>query len=158
MEYETTEELPPDYLTPNTENATFFKPEESNDPEHFDRLRLYNRGTWKDRREENKAVTHREDNLAILNAIACQLDLPKFQKSEAQRIFDQLDLQRIGKKASVVAFGVCLIVANQYCPRGKRYWPTGNNTDTEFERIADDLGLNTSRQLSIIHVVNYRKL
>jgi hypothetical protein len=60
---------------------------------------LYNRGTWHDRREENKRVTHRQDNLAILDSLSGQLELTRFQKQKARRIYDKLDLQNLGKPA-----------------------------------------------------------
>lgn len=118
---------------------------------------LYNRGTWKDRREENKRVTHRQDNLAILDSLSGQLDLSPYQKGEARRIFDELDLQNIGKSACLVAFGVCAVVANDDVRDGTRYWPTANETDDLFTEIATNLGFTENQQLSIILTVDHRR-
>jgi len=153
------EKHPPETITPDTENATYFDPNErNNNPSKFRRLMLYNRGTWKDRREENKKVTHRQDNLAILDSLAGQLDLTRFQKEKARRVFDALELGKLGKSVSLVAFGVCTLVANDDVPNGTRYWPTSNNTCSLFESIADDLGFTENQQLSIILTIDHRRI
>ncbi|AAL54950.1 hypothetical protein HfxHF1_215 [Halophage HF1] len=153
-----TEKQPPEALTPDTENATYFDPNERNStPSKFRRLMLYNRGTWHDRREENKRVTHRQDNLAILDSLSGQLELSDFQKKKARRIYDKLDLQNLGKPACLVAFGVCAVVANDDVHDGTRYWPTANDTCDLFTEIADNLGFTQNQQLSIILTIDHRR-
>lgn len=151
---------PSPVLTPDTENATHFDPDDvyGSPPVNYERLRLYNRNTWKDRREENKEVTHRRDNLAILDAISGQLELTDYQKSEARRIFDNLSLGDLGKPARLIAFGVCIVVANEDVRNGNRYHPQMNDPDDLFVNIIDQLGF-TERQIhSVIGVVKSRKL
>lgn len=153
-----TEKQPPETITPDTENATYFDPNERNsESSKFERLMLYNRGTWLGPGEENKRVTHRQDNLAILDSLSGQLELTSYQKSEARRIFDSLDLQDLGKPASLVAFGVCVVVANDDVYDGTRYWPTANDTCGLFSEIADNLGFTENQQLSIILTVDHRR-
>jgi hypothetical protein len=149
---ETTEKEPSTVLTPDTPNATYFDPSENNTRgEHYRRLRLYNRGTWKDRREENKEVRHRADNLSVLDAISSQVELNPYQKKEARRFLDTLNLQDLGMSISVVSFGICAVVANEDVHDGTRYWPTSNDTDDLFREIARNLHFTESQQLSIIH-------
>ncbi|QRD99703.1 hypothetical protein VOLN27_80 [Halorubrum virus VOLN27B] len=153
-----TEKQPPETITPDTENATYFDPNERNsESSKYERLMLYNRGTWLGPGEENKRVTHRQDNLAILDSLAGQLELTNYQKSEARRIYDSLDLQDLGKPASLVAFGVCVVVANDDVHDGTRYWPTANDTCDLFSEIADNLGFTENQQLSIILTVDHRR-
>lgn len=155
---EISEEQPSEVITPDTENATYFDPYESNDrSQHFKRLRLYNRNTWKDRREENKEVTHRQDNLAILDALSGGLSLNSFQKKKCRRIFDKLDLQEIGKSVRLVAFGVCACVANDDVHDGTRYYPTSKTNDDQFEGIVDDLEFTDSQIHNIIGVIQHRR-
>lgn len=142
----------PNVLTTDSENATWFKPIESRDPEKFKRFRLYNRGTWKDRREENKEVTHRKDNLAVLDAICGQLSLTDYQKDESRRLLDRLDLQSFGRPVSHIAFGLAVLVANRDA-RDLRYWPTRNDTDREFTKIGNEIELTEQEQVSIINTV-----
>jgi hypothetical protein len=137
-----TEKEPSEVVTPDTENATFFNPNESNNPEHYKLLRFYNRGTWKDRREENKEVRHRQDNFAILDALSGQLSLTDYQKSEARRIFSEMDLQIMGHETRLIAFCLCAILVNEDVPDGNRYYPTAKDTDDEFSSMQDNLGFS----------------
>lgn len=150
---------PSPVLTPDTENATHFDPDDvhGSTSVNYERLRLYNRNTWKDRREENKEVTHRRDNLAILDAISGQLELTDYQKSEARRVFDDLDLGNLGKPARLIAFGVCIVVANDDVREGNRYHPQMNNPDELFEGMIDDLGFTESQIHSVIGIVKSRR-
>lgn len=157
MESTSTEKVPPETSTPDTENATYFRPEESNSQSRFELLRFYNRGTWKDRREENKEVRHRQDNLAIFDALSGQLSLTDHQKKKGRRIFDDLDLQQLGESARLVAFGVCINVVNDDVRNGTRYWPTAEDTDEEFDSMSDNLDFYTSEVLSIIYKVNHER-
>lgn len=151
------EKVPPEVITPDTKNATFFNPDESNTEQRFKLLRFYHRGTWKDRRTENKKVRHRQDNLAIYDALSSQLTLTDWQKKKGRRIFDGLDLQLLGKSARLVAFGVCILVANDDVVDGTRYWPNASDTDEEFTQIKDNLDFRDSQVLSIISLVDRRR-
>lgn len=154
MDDSPSEKEPSEVLTPDTKNATYFDPTEAEESSiNYRRLRLYNRNTWSDRREENKEVTHRRDNLAILDALAGQLELTDYQKSEARRVFDELNLGKIGKPARLIAFGVCAVVANDDVPDGSRYHPRMNDPDELFEQIADNLEFTTTQRHMILSVI-----
>ncbi len=154
------EKEPSEVLTPDTENATHFDPDDvhGSTPINYKRLRLYNRNTWKDRREENKEVTHRQDNLAIYDALAGQLELTDYQKEKGRRIFDKLELEKLGKPARLIAFGVCAVVANDDVHDGSRYHPQMNNPDELFVEIMDNLDFTVSQLHSTIGVVNNRRV
>lgn len=154
---ETTEKEQSEVISPDTKNATYFHPEESNRQAHFERLRSYNRGTWKDRREENKEVTHRIDNLAIFDALSGQLDLTDYQTQEARCFFDNLELGQLGKPTRLVAFGVCAVVANEDVPDGTRYHPSHVDPDPYFQRVVDDLEFSESQLHSIIGQIRARR-
>lgn len=163
---ETVEEVEPsEILTPDTDNATYFVPSEAKEPTrvpndrtlNYKRMRLYNRNTWKDRREENKEVTHRQDNLAIIDALSGQLELTGWQKSKARRVYDKLELGQLGKPARLVAFGVCATVANDDVHDGSRYHPRMNEPDELFESLANDLEFTEGQLHSIVGVINHRR-
>ncbi len=151
---------PSDVLTPDTDNATYFDPDEvtGSTPVNYSRLRLYNRNTWKNRWEENKEVTHRRDNLAVLDSISGELELSDYQKSKARRVFDNLQLGELGKPAKLIAFGVCAVVANDDVRDGSRFHPQMNNPDDLFVDLADRLEFTTKQLHSVIGVVNNRRV
>jgi hypothetical protein len=154
---------PSTVLTPDSENATHFNPDEVEETTsygtsvNYQRLKLLNRGTWKSRYEENKEVTHRQDNLAIFDSISSQVELTDFQKKKARRTFDNFDLQDFGKPVKLVAFGVCAVVANDDVPNGSRYHPQMKKPDELFSDLAGELGFTESQLHSIIGVVNNRR-
>lgn len=145
-------------LTPDADNATYFDPEDASGSNsiNYKRLMLYNRGTWYDRREENKELTHRRDNLAVYDSLSSQLDLTEYQKEEGRRIFDELNFGTIGKPVRLVAFGVCIIVANDDVPNGVRYHPQMNDPDQLFIKIAERLNFTEKDLHSIMGVVKSR--
>lgn len=156
MDETTIETEPSPVLTPDTENATYFDPSEVNESTsvNYRRLRLYNRNTWHDRREENKPVTRRRDNLAILDALSGQLDLTDYQKDKARRTFDQLHIKDIGEPVQLIAFCVCTVVANEDVPDGYRFYPQMNDPDELFVEIADNLDFTVSQLHRVISLVS----
>lgn len=159
------EKEPSQVITPDTENATHFNSNEVDDSNwkgptsvNYQRLLLYNRNTWKSRYEENKEVTHRQDNLAILDALSGQLDLNSFQKKKARRVFDDIDLGDLGKPVRLIAFGVCVVVANEDVPDGSRYYPTMSEPDELFVSMADRLDFSEGQLHSVIGVVANERL
>lgn len=155
---------PSTVLTPDTENATHFNPSEAEESTqsydtsvNYSRMKLLNRGTWESRYEENKEITHRQDNLAILDALSGQLELTKHQKAKARRIFDDLELGELGKSARLIAFGVCAVVANDDVPNGSRYHPQMNDPDELFVGIAENLEFSDKQLHSVVGVVNNRR-
>lgn len=160
MEDSVEEKEPSEVLTPDTENATYFNANETDDsnwtgksPVNYKRLLIYNRNTWKNRWEENKEVTHRQDNLAILDALSGQLELNNFQKEKSRRVFDELDLGDLGKSVRLIAFGVCAVVANEDVHDGSRYHPQMDDPDELFVEMADRLDFTTKQLHSVIGVV-----
>jgi len=159
------EKEPSEVLTPDTENATYFNPDEVSNsnwtgktPVNYSRLLLYNRDTWKDRWEENKEVKHRQDNLAILDALSSQLQLNSYQKKEARRFFDSLDLGDFGKSVRLVSFGVCAVIANEDVEGGSLYHPQMKDPDDLFVNIANRLDFTDKQLHSIIGVlINERR-
>jgi len=156
MEKAPDEKEPSPTLTPNAENSTHFDPSEVNGttPINYKRLQLLNRGTWNSRYEENKEVTHRQDNEAILDAVCGQLQLTDYQKKESKRILEDLDLQDIGKKVRLVAFGICVVVANRDARDGKRYHPQSPSLDPLFEDTRKSLKLSKTQTYSIMGILS----
>jgi hypothetical protein len=150
------EKEPSEVITPNTENATFFNPDEASNPERFKQLRFYHRGTWKDRREENKEVRYRQDNLAILDALCGHLCLTDYQKKEARRLFDGLDHRSLGKRTDLIAFSVCILVCNDEVD-DYRFYPTSNDNDPLFTSMQEDLGFSNKVVLAGMGVVDERR-
>lgn len=164
MDDSITEKEPSTVLTPETENATYFDSSEVKEtnntgktPVNYKRLQLLNRGTWDSRYEENKEVTHRQDNLAILDALSGQLELTDYQKQKARRIFDSLNLGKLGKPVRLIAFGVCIVVANDDVYNGCRYHPQMNEPDELFIEMADRLNFSTKQLHSVLGVVKNRR-
>jgi len=164
MDDSPTEKEPSEVLTPDTENATYFNYNEAEEPNsysktpvNYKRIQLLNRGSWHSRYEENKEVTHRRDNLAILDALSSQVELTNFQKKKARRIFDELELGKMGRSVRLVAFGVCAVVANDDVANGSRFHPQMKNSDELFEGLADRLGFTEGQLHTIIGVVNNRR-
>lgn len=157
MEDSPTETEPSIVLTPDANDATHFDLDDvhRSSPINYRRLLLLNRGTWKNRWEENKHVTHRRDNMRILDAISGQLELTDYQKKKARNLFDEIELGEIGKPVRLIAFGVCAIVANEDVPDGCRYHPQMNDPCELFVHIADRLDFTEAQLHSIIGKVSH---
>lgn len=158
------EKEPSEVVTPDTENATYFNPDEAGNsnwtgttPVNYSRLLLYNRDTWKDRWEENKEVKHRQDNLAILDALSGQLELNSYQKKEARRFFDALDFGEIGKSIRLISFGVCVVIVNEDVHNGCRYHPQMNDPDELFVEMADNLDFSDSQIHSTMGIISNKR-
>jgi hypothetical protein len=150
----------PTVLTSKTENATNINPNDASTTdqrEKFQRLSKYNRGIWNGPRRENKEITRHQDNLAIFDALAGQLDLTEYQKEKGRRTLTQLDLPKIGKPVHLIAFSICILVANDDVHDDHRYWPTAKNNDECFERVADGLEYGDNTILSGMMTVDARR-
>jgi len=144
-------------LTAATGNATNINPNDAQTEKQrkkFSRLSKYNRGIWNGPRRENKKVTRRQDNLAIFDSLAGQLELTNYQKKEGRRVLDALDLRKIGKSVDLIAFSVCVLVANDDVPDGYRYWPRAKNADSDFRRVAGNLRHDLDAILSAMMTVD----
>lgn len=154
---EPNDEEVPTVLTSATENATNINPNDASSEKQrkkFSRLTKYNRGIWNGPRRENKEVTLSQDNLAIFDALAGQVGLTDYQKKEGRRILQRLNLGKLGRSVSLVAFSICALVANDDVPDGHRYWPTAKDTDDEFSRVADGLSYRDETVLSVMITVD----
>jgi len=155
-----TEKQPPDVITSDTDNATQIHPSEAppGKREKYRRFRAYNTGLWNGPRRENTEQFRRQDDLHRYDALASSLDLTDRQQKRGRRIFDSLNINEFtspGQSVDVVIFAVCVLVANAAVEDGTRYYPPpdrGGN-DEDFARVAKDLELNVSTQLSIIERV-----
>lgn len=138
MEFD--ESKPEPIVTPDTDNATKFHPDEAppNLRQQFARFERYNsgiyNGDWAD-----KAKLRRIDNLALYDAVSSQLELTDYQKREGRRTFDRINLNRLGYHADLVAFCVCMWVVRR---DGRMYHPkrADHNNDDLFVEIAERLG------------------
>lgn len=142
MEFD--EREPEPIVSPDTENATKFHPDEAS-PEQRDQYRrlerynsgLYN-GDWVDQ-EQVRRIT----NLACFDAISSQLELTNYQKRRGRELFDRLNLRRFGHPVEMIAFVVCMYVARE---DGRLYHPKRayRNNDPVFFQIAERLGFRLS--------------
>lgn len=158
--HRTNDEEVPTVLTSTTENATNINPNDASTDKQrrkYSRLSKYNRGTWNGPKRENKEVTLQQDNLAIFDALAGQVDLTSYQKTKGRRILTQLDLRKIGKSVNLIAFSVCILVANDDVHEGHRYWPTAKDTDDDFGRVAEGIDHDEDSILSGMMTVDARR-
>jgi hypothetical protein len=139
MEFDESSEEP--LVSADTSNRTKFHPDES-DPEQYaywKRLAGYNSGVYNGYWTKQDEV-RRLDNLAVYDAISCQLELTPRQKREGRALFDRLNVKEIGYSVETIAFCACLVAAERdgrtYSTRAKP-----ENTDELFGKFADDLGL-----------------
>lgn len=161
------EKSPPVTASGDTENSTHFHPNEGRSTledhrcdlpmNQWDRLKMLNEGMWNGPRRENTEALHRQDNLHIYDAIACQLDLTAHQKERGRAIYDDLPLGELGRPVEQYAFAVCIAVAN-LDTEGTRYWPTANKQDNDplFAAFGEDLDLSLREQLSALMKVKSR--
>lgn len=169
-------------LTSATENATNINPNEASYDDQpakysdygtptYEKFTRYNRG-WNGPKRENKEVNRNQDNLAIFDALSGRVGLTDYQKSKGRRTLTQLDLPKIGKSVDVVAFAICILVANDDVHNGHRYWPNGDkdnhpeaftswksvsDPDNPFEIVADSLSHDEAAILSVLRTVDSRR-
>lgn len=164
---EPNDEEVPTVLTSATENATNINPNEASYDDQpakfrdygtptYEKFSQYNRG-WNGPRRENKEVNHNQDNLAIFDALAGQVELNGYQKSEGRRILQRLNLGELGRPVNLIAFSICAIVANDDVPDGNRYWPTSNDNDEDFCRVESNLDHDEGTILSGMLTVDSRR-
>jgi len=164
MEY-TEERTPPDVITSDTDNATKIQPKEAppHKREKFRRFRAYNTDMWNGPKRENTEEFHRQDDLHRYDSIASSLQLNDRQKSRGRKILDDFSSHHFGESIDHIIFGICVVVANADVNSGTRYWPQSPEQkekydieDTEFDDIADSLGLDWEDQMSTIKKVQSR--
>lgn len=107
---------------------------------HYHRLSLLNQGIWTGTWADKSALNE-QDNLAVFDAVASQLELTNYQKTRARLAFVSLDLQELssphGIDAALVAAMTAAVVARE---DGRMYHPSraDNNNDALFLRLLDD--------------------
>lgn len=159
MEFDETKPEP--IVTPDTPNRTKLNPEDAPPipradksemlPHHYRVLNLVNRGThhragnnlyelWTDQKQMRRA-----DNLALFDAVSCQLDVPEHQRRWARKLFDRLDLRHYsqpndrGKGSVMAAVCTCAYV----CWRnGCKTHPNHADLDERFDRFLNQMGLD----------------
>lgn len=150
-----TEKEPPDVITSDTENATRVEPRDAppHKRERFEEFRAYNTGLWNGPRRENKELMRRQDDLHLYDALSSQAGLTDYQQRRGRKLFDSLEINEMtgpGISAEHVVFALCVLVANNTTREGvTRYYP-GQVADDQLEALADNLDLDTSKQLSLI--------
>jgi hypothetical protein len=111
--------------------------------DHYARLSEYNRGFRTGRTRMDTATLRRQDNLALFDALSCQLELTPHQKRRGRLLFDTLPLSAWsspgGIDAALVALMVAAVVARE---DGRIYHPNrlDENNDAEFVRLIRELG------------------
>lgn len=155
------ERLPPESITPRNHD-TYFRPSEAEGlsderREQLKRMFMWDIGIWKggDRLEDTSEV-RRRDNLYLLDALSSRLELNHSQKERARLLFGELDLRKLGRPATLIAFCVCVVIANEDSV-GKRYWPGSKRNGSLFERVAEELGFNDEAYLSVMLKLENRR-
>ncbi|MFC5970791.1 hypothetical protein ACFPYI_05535 [Halomarina salina] len=119
------------------------------DPVHtnYRRLELVNRDLW-NWEWEKKEVVHPMDYWRIAHAIMNQLEMTDYQKQRFHYLFWKItpqERQRFGGSVEKLIFGVCMLVCWE---DGRRTSPRQRPWDTEFKRLALDLGIR--KPLSVL--------
>jgi hypothetical protein len=138
------------------EQATVFKGYEAPDgirddgteshKNHYSRLALANSGNWNGFwRDEHKATE--QDNHAIVDAIAGQLELTSYQRERAHAVLDSLPRELLGAyQSALLALAVCGVVAAE---DGRDYHPNkahpNSNSDTVFVTLFEETGAQYSK-------------
>lgn len=149
-------DLSHDIDNPDTDNATYFLGKDASlgsfeadyrkldKQEHFKHLKKLNSGwntglNW----YNNRLNTYQMAKDAI-NAISGQLDLTDKERSRARDHYVNLDREKLGLKAQLVAYCVCAyVVENNDRNQNRRSHPNvpDEATDDLFQEVADSIGL-----------------
>lgn len=143
-------------ITPDGTNATKFHPEEaqSNDLLYWKRLAGYNSGVYNGSWTDQTAI-RRQDNLAVYDAIAGQLELTPHQKRTGRDRLERLNIRAFGFGIETVAFAVCAVTVRE---DGRGYYPTRSpdNNDPLFVELAHGLNLRKSELRSAMQTITTR--
>lgn len=110
--------------------------------EYYSRLANLNTGLYNGKWAVDESARWRQEDLAILDSVAGQLELTRYQKKVARIAFDGLDLRELsspnGINATLVAIITCAIVCRE---DGRFYHPSrGDETnDSLFVDLLDSL-------------------
>lgn len=170
MPYDEEEREP--LTAPDTENRTHFHAKDAEDypradgsekqSERYKRQAQLNTGLWNGR-WENKEQLHRQDNLARFDALSSALDLTDFQKERSRHLFDEFPLGTFGYSVDIVAFSICILVAEE---DGREFDPAVNISSEEdlddiegdelFHEIALEQGYHYGRLETVINKIRDR--
>ena len=146
----------------NTDNRTKFHPDDADHDtddrldgtatfeQHYNRLASHNvgiyNGKWAD-----KTKLRNQDNQAIFDAVAGQLELTRYQKEVGKQEFSELNLRELSSPVGIDTALVAVMVAAVVSRRdGRRYHPAGTeeSNDGLFTALLDDLGYSDD---SVLH-------
>lgn len=156
------ESQPEPSTAPDTDNHTKFHPDDAEYDtkkrldgtatfeQHYARLASHNAGVYNGKWAD-KTKLRKQDNLAVFDAIACQLELTKYQKKTGREEFSRLNLRELstpnGIDATLVAVMVAAVVARR---DGRMYHPQSSKEsgDGLFSALLADLGYESE---SVLH-------
>jgi hypothetical protein len=139
---------------PDTNNQTKFHPDDADHDtrsrldgtatfeQHYSRLASHNAGIYNGKWAD-KTKLRSQDNLAIFDCLASQLELTDYQKSVSRNEFAGLNLRKLSTPGGIDAPLVAVMVAAVVARRdGRHYHPqaTEGRNDGLFVAILDDLG------------------
>lgn len=164
------ESEPAPLTEPDTDNHTKFHPDDADHEQpkrldgtatfeqHYTRLASHNTGVYNGKWAD-KAKLRNQDNLAVFDAVAGQLELTPYQKETGRAEFDRLNLRKLsspsGIDTSLVAIMVAAVVARR---DGRQYHPLSSDTanDPLFTALLNDLGYDDGLLHSAFGKVYYR--
>jgi hypothetical protein len=110
--------------------------------DHYSRLAAYNTGVRNGKWGDNELLRE-QDNLALFDAIASQLELTAYQHSRGRQAFSDLDLSELSSPGAIDA-ALCAVMVAAVVARedGRMYHPSRdeNTNDGEFVALLSDLG------------------
>jgi hypothetical protein len=114
--------------------------------DYYDRLGVANTLNWNGKWRDEHAETKR-NALAIVDAVAGQLQLTDFQSGKARVWFTELpDKFNESRSTGLLALCICALVARE---DGRTYHPNqyhdGSDVENNFVRVADDLDVTYSQ-------------
>lgn len=154
-------------VKPDTNNATYigwtdwdeesdwltdhYPPNKKNYYEHLDRM---NQGLNNGYRTNRPYQTYRM-NRDLAACLSSQLGMTASQRSRTIQRFTQLDLQRMGFPAQVVAFCVCAYVVHTD-EEGRKCHPACKPEDTLFARLREQLSIPANRFAKVYGKVEHQ--
>lgn len=155
---------------PDTDNHTKFHPGDADHDtdkrldgtatfnQHYSRLASHNAGIYTGKWAD-KTKLRSQDNLAVFDAIAGQLDLTGYQKETGRAAFGTLNLRELSSPGGIDAALVAVMVAAVVARRdGRNYHPQGTDesNDDLFTALLNDLDYDDSVLHSAFGKVHYR--
>jgi len=127
--------------------------------QHFSRLAKLNTGVWNGSWED-KELLYRNDNLAIFDAIAGQLELTNYQKQVGRQVFEQLNLRELTDPVVDTPLVAVMTAAVVVRRDGRFYHPQRleNTNDAVFLDLLDSFDYSVAAiercYAKVLHRVN----